>query len=99
VKNPRREAKATSTASSATTKHGRQPGEPIRPTLLSVVVRSVLAIAVFLIITTATGSQFRQVAVIGAVLFVFMVGFGYVFDKWFYGVRMKRWNAKRGGKV
>lgn len=99
MKNPRRDAQATSVASSSSNTHGRQPGEPIRPTLLSVVVRSVLAIAVFLIITTATGNKFSQVAVIAGVLFVFMVGFGYMFDKWFYTVRMKRWIAKRGGKA
>ncbi len=62
-------------------------------------VRSVLAIAIFLIVTTATGTEFVPAAVIAGVLFVFMVGFGYLFDKWFYTVRMKRWLAKRGGKA
>lgn len=61
-------------------------------------VRSVLAISVFLVVTTATGSQFSAVAPIAGVLFLFMVAGGYMFDKWFYSVRMKRWNAKHGAR-
>lgn len=70
----------------------------MRPTFLSVVVRSVLAIAVFLIVTLATGSDFAAVAPVAAVLFVFMVGFGWLFDRWFYRWRLRRWQAKRAGQ-
>jgi hypothetical protein len=97
VKNPRHEAKVTG-ATDTDRPAKRQPGEPMRPTFLSVVVRSVLAIAVFLIVTIASGSTLNQVAPIAAVLLVAMVVFGHWFDKWFYKYRMKRWEARRGGR-
>lgn len=61
-------------------------------------MRSVLAIAVFLVITTASGSAVSAVAPLAGVLFVFMVVFGFMFDKWFYRWRLRRWEAKRAGR-
>lgn len=97
MRNPRRDAKLVGAAEPATSAR-RQPGEPIRPTFTSVIVRSVLAIGVFLAVTLATGTPASQVIPVALVLFVFMAAFGYVFDKWFYRWRMKRWEARRAGR-
>lgn len=72
------------------------PGEPIKPTALSLTVRSLLAGAVFLVLLTTGGSSFVESlpVVVGFVVFMFV--FGFFFDRWFYRLRMKRWMAKRG---
>lgn len=97
MKNPRHDVKLEA-GDAGPTPGKRRPGEPIKPTFLSVVVRSVLAIAVFVVLTTATGNKFSAVAPIAGVLFLFMVVLGYLFDQWFYRWRMKRWEAKRAGR-
>ncbi len=97
MKNARRDQLSDDRAATGAAEK-RRPGEPIKPTFLSVVVRSVLAIAVFVVLTTATGNKFTTVAPIAGVLFLLMVVLGYAFDKWFYRWRMRRWEAKRAGR-
>lgn len=32
-----------------------------------------------------------------AIMFVFLLVFGWVFDSWFYRLRLRRWEKKRSG--
>lgn len=61
-------------------------------------MRSVLALSVFVVVTIAAGNEFSAIAPVAGVLFLFMLVFGYLFDKWFYNWRMRRWQAKRAGR-
>lgn len=73
-------------------------GAPVAPSFRSVVVRSVLASAVFLLFLSLTGGGSAGAnLVLVAVMFVFLLGFGWLFDRWFYRVRLRRWERKRAG--
>lgn len=54
-----------------------------------------LATAVFVVIVTLSGTKLADVSLVAAILFVMMVVFGWLFDKWFYQLRLRRWHAKR----
>jgi hypothetical protein len=62
-----------------------------------VVVRSVLAAGVFMIFLTASGGSATANIILVIVMFLFLLGFGYLFDNWFYKRRLRRWERKRAG--
>lgn len=68
------------------------------PTFKSVVVRSIIASALFLVFVSATGSGGGNAIVLFAFMFVFLLGFGYLFDKWLFKRRLARWERKRAGQ-
>ena len=73
-------------------------GAPVAPTLKSVLVRSVLASAVFLVFLTLTsGGSAGANIILVLVMFLFLLGFGWLFDRWFYKFRLRRWEQKRAG--
>ncbi len=62
------------------------------------VVRSVLAAAVFLLfLSLSSGGSAGANMVLAAVMFLFLLGFGWLFDRWFYRFRLRRWERKRAG--
>ncbi len=73
-------------------------GAPVAPTFRSVIVRSVMASAVFLVFLTLTsgGSAGANILLV-LVMFLFLMGFGWLFDRWFYRFRLRRWEQKRAG--
>lgn len=72
------------------------PGAPIQPTFRSVVIRSILASAVFLLFLSLSGGGSAGAnIVLVAVMFVFLLAFGWVFDRWFYRWRLRRWERRR----
>jgi hypothetical protein len=61
-------------------------------------VRAVLASAVFLVfLSLGSGGSAGSNIVLVAVMFVFLLGFGWLFDRWFYRFRLRRWERKRSG--
>jgi hypothetical protein len=61
------------------------------------VVRSVLATAVFAVFLGLSGGSTTGKILFTAVMFLFLLGFGYLFDSWFYKRRLRRWERKRAG--
>jgi hypothetical protein len=63
-----------------------------------VVVRSVLVAALFLVFVSATGGGSAGANILlGLVMFVFLLGFGWFFDRWLHKRRVSRWERKRAG--
>ena len=62
------------------------------------VVRSVLVAAIFLVFVSTTGEGSAGANILlGLVMFVFLLGFGWFFDRWFFKRRLRRWERKRAG--
>lgn len=61
------------------------------------VIRSVLASIVFFVFLSLSGGNAGGNLILVVVMFLFLLGFGYVFDRWFYRWRLRRWEKKRGG--
>lgn len=60
------------------------------------VIRSILASAVFLLfLSLSGGGSAGGNIILVAVMFVFLLAFGWVFDKWFYRWRLRRWERRR----
>jgi hypothetical protein len=96
VKNPRHEAKHADGGAGTTTKK-LPAGAPMAPTFRSVVLRSLMASAVFYLFLSLSGGSSGGNLVLVAVMFLFLLGFGYLFDRWFYRWRLRRWERKRAG--
>lgn len=61
-------------------------------------MRSVLASAVFLLfLSLSSGGSPGANMVLVLVMFLFLLGFGWLFDRWFYRWRLRRWERKRAG--
>jgi hypothetical protein len=57
-----------------------------------------LAAAVFLVLLTFIGGGNAGSNIVTvAIMFVFLLVFGWVFDSWFYRLRLRRWEKKRSG--
>lgn len=96
MKNPRHDAKLAESADGKTTKK-LPPGAPVAPTARSVVFRSLMASAVFYLFLSLSGGSSASKLVLAAIMFVFLLGFGYMFDRWFYRWRLRRWERRRAG--
>jgi hypothetical protein len=96
VKNPRHEAKLAEGGDGKTTKK-LPPGAPVAPSARSVLFRSLMASAVFYLILSLSGGSSGSNLVLVAIMFVFLLGFGYLFDRWFYRWRLRRWERRRAG--
>jgi hypothetical protein len=96
VKNPRHEAKRAGEADGTATKK-LPPGAPVPPSSRSVVFRSLMASAVFYLFLSLSGGSSGSNLVLVAVMFVFLLVFGFVFDRWFYRWRLRRWERRRAG--
>jgi hypothetical protein len=95
VKNPRHEAKVADGDGTAPKK--LPAGAPTAPSGRSVVFRSLMASAVFYLILSFSGGSAGANLVLVAIMFVFLLGFGYLFDRWFYRWRLRRWERRRAG--
>lgn len=95
MKNPRHEAKLAD--GEATTAKKLPPGAPVAPSGRSVLFRSLMASAVFYLFLSLTGGSPGSNIVLVAIMFVFLLGFGYLFDRWFYRWRLRRWERRRAG--
>lgn len=51
----------------------------------------------FFLLLSFTGGNSGANLVLFVVMFLFLLGFGYLFDKWFYRWRLRRWERKRAG--
>jgi len=60
-------------------------------------IRSLLASAVFFLVLGFSGGTAASNLVLVVVMFLFLLGFGYLFDKWFYRWRLRRWERRRAG--
>lgn len=96
MKNPRHEAKLADNGNGATPKK-LPAGAPTPPTFKSVVFRSAMASAVFYFLLSFTGGSASADLLLVVVMFLFLLGFGYLFDRWFYRWRLQRWERKRAG--
>lgn len=56
-----------------------------------------LATAVFAVVLGMSSGSTGGKIVLAAVMFLFLLGFGYLFDNWFYKRRLRRWERKRAG--
>jgi hypothetical protein len=56
-----------------------------------------MASAVFYLILSFSGGSAGANLVLVAIMFVFLLGFGYLFDRWFYRWRLRRWERRRAG--
>ena len=62
------------------------------------IIRSILAAAVFWVLLTATDNRRPgSNAVVVVIMFLFLLLFGWAFDKWFYRWRLRRWERRRAG--
>lgn len=74
------------------------PGAPVAPSFRSVVIRSILAAAVFwLFLSLGAGTSPGADALVVVIMFLFLLAFGFFFDRWFYRWRLRRWERKRTG--
>lgn len=71
-------------------------GAPIKPTFKSVLVRTVIATVLFAVIISAMGNSAGSVAATTAIMFVILLGFGWLFDGVLHRFRMKKWLQKNG---
>ncbi len=96
MKNPRHEAKLAEGDDGKTTTK-LPAGAPVPPSARSVVFRSLMASAVFYLFLSLSGGSAGSNLVLVAIMFVFLLGFGFVFDRWFYRWRLRRWERRRAG--
>lgn len=61
------------------------------------IIRSVIATILFVAILSAMGNPPPDVAITGAIMFVILLGFGWMFDNMLHKWRLKRWMDKRAG--
>lgn len=97
MKNPRYEAKAGG-GEAAPGKTPKVPaGAPTPPTFRSVLVRSAIASAVFYLFLSLAGGAGGGTLLLVGVMFLFLLAFGTLFDRWFYKWRLQRWERRRAG--
>ena len=95
MKNPRYGAK-TVDGGEAQAKTPKVPaGAPTPPTFRSVVFRSVMASAVFYLFLSLGGGGGGGTLLLVGVMFLFLLAFGTLFDRWFYKWRLRRWERRR----
>jgi hypothetical protein len=73
------------------------PGAPVPPTFRSVLIRSLVASAAFFLVLGFSGGNAAGNLLLVVVMFLFLLGFGYLFDRWFYRWRVRRWERRRAG--
>lgn len=73
------------------------PGAPVPPTFRSVLIRSLVASAAFFLVLGFSGGSPAGNVLLVVVMFLFLLGFGYLFDRWFYRWRVRRWERRRAG--
>ena len=97
MKNPRYEAKAADGGSTPAKKQKLPAGAPAPPTFRSVVFRALMASAVFYLFLSLGGGGGGATLLLVGVMFLFLLAFGTLFDRWFYKWRLRRWERKRAG--
>ena len=96
MRNPRHEAK-TADDGTATEKKKLPAGAPVPTTFRSVVIRSLIAAFVFMLLLSLGGGSAGGNVVLVVAMFLFLLVFGYLSDRWFYRWRLRRWERTRAG--